>query len=226
MVKSLKKIQRMRRVIFYVLLLVPFIALCQTGSHKQLSEISLRFDLICKNEEIMIPRAALKSRSDKSTIVDKNTKFILVFNTAKGPQISTGYYYWYNNKWNDLKNLTEESGIPRTNGQAGDLFLDFSTRDVYFYNGTIWLAMTTHNKTLTESVFEKNTGILSYKDGAGEPVEINLSQIVPNFEKPKTISLNAKKETLNYIDNDGRLTVLKLDVLLAKSKNTNVTAAF
>lgn len=216
----------MRRVIFYVLLLIPFIALCQTGSSKQLSDVSSRFDAICKNEEIMIPRAALKSRSDKSTIVGKNTKFILVFNTAKAAEVSPGYYYWYNKKWNNLKNLTEENGVPRKNGQTGDLFLDFSTMEVYFYNGTIWLAMTTHTKTLTESVFENNSGILSYKNGAGEPIEINLSQVVPNFEKPRTISLNATKETLNYIDNDGRLTVLKLDILLAKSKNTNVTAAF
>lgn len=216
----------MRRVIFYVLLLIPVIALCQTGSGKQLSDVSSRFDVICKNEEIIIPKAALKSRSDKSTIVNKNTKFILVFNTAKGAEVSPGYYYWYNNKWNNLKNLTEENGVPRKNGQTGDLLLDFSTREVYFYNGTIWLAMATHTQTLTESVFENNSGILSYKNGAGEPIEINLSQVVPNFEKPRTISLNATKETLNYIDNDGRLTVLKLDILLAKSKNTNVTAAF
>lgn len=216
----------MRRVIFYVLLLIPFIALCQTGSSKQLSDVSSRFDVICKNEEIMIPRAALKSRSDKSTIVGTNTKFILVLNTAKAAEVSPGYYYWYDKKWNNLKNLTEENGVPRKNGQTGDLFLDFSTREVYFYNGTIWLAMATHTKTLTESVFENNSGILSYKNRAGEPIEINLSQLVPNFEKPRTISLNATRETLNYIDNDGRLTVLKLDLLLAKSKNTNVTAAF
>lgn len=216
----------MKRIIFYFLLLIPFIALCQTGSSKQLSDVSSRFDAICKNEEIMIPRAALKSRSDKSTIVDQNTKFILVLNTVKGAGISPGYYYWYNNKWNDLENLTEENGVPRANGQTGDLFMDFSTREVYFYNGTIWLTMTTHNKTLTESVFENSSSTLTYKDKTGEKIEINLSQLVPNFEKPITISLNATKEILNYIDNDGRLTVLKLDILLAKSKNTNVTAAF
>lgn len=161
----------MKRVIFYFILLIPFIAMCQTASNKQLSNVSSRFHVICKNEEIIIPRAALKSRSDKSTIVDKNSKFILVFNTAKGAEVSPGYYYWYNNKWNSLKNLTEESGIPRSNGQTGDLFLDFSTREVYFFNGTIWLGMTTHTKTLTESVFESNSGILSYKNGAGDPLK-------------------------------------------------------
>lgn len=216
----------MRKIIFYVMLLVPVAALCQTGIPKGLSDTSSRLDLICKNEEIMIPRVALKNRFDRSTVVDRNTKFILVFNTIKGAQISPGYYYWYNKKWNNLKNLTEENGVPKANGQAGDLYVDFSTRDVYFYNGTIWLSITAHNEALTEAVFESNSGVLSYKNKAGETIDINLSQIVPNFDRPKTISLNAKKETLNYIDTDGRQTVLKLDILLEKSKNTKLTSAY
>ncbi|MFW0735951.1 hypothetical protein [Flavobacterium sp. T12S277] len=216
----------MRKIILYVILLVPIVALCQTGTQKQMSDVSSRFDLICKNKEIMIPRAILKSRFDKSTVVDKDTRFILVFNTVSSVNLLSGYYYWYNNKWNNLKNMTEENGIPRDNGMAGDIFIDFSTKDVYFCNGTMWLSMTTHNETFIGAVFENKSGILSYKNSAGEDIVIHLSEIVPYFNYPKTISLNADKETVNYIDENGRQTVLKLDILLEKSKSTHLTSAF
>ncbi|WP_264529971.1 hypothetical protein [Flavobacterium sp. N502540] len=223
----------MRKIILSIMWLVPVVVMCQTGgqkhqtkTHKELSNVSSRLDLICKSKEIMIPRTTLKSRFDKSTMVDRNTKFILVFNTAKNQEILPGYYYWYENKWNNLKNLTEDDGLPKDNGKAGDLFFDYSTKDVYFYNGSMWLSMTTSDDTFYEAVFENKSGVLKYKNSVGEKVVINLPQLVPNFNYPKTISVNAGKETLNFTDNSGRLTILKLDILLAKSKNTNVTSTF
>ncbi|WP_157495923.1 hypothetical protein [Flavobacterium sp. WG21] len=223
----------MRKIIWSVIWLVPAVVMCQTGApkhrtdtHKEMSVIASHLDLICKSKEIMIPRTTLKSRFDKSTVVGRDTKFILVFNTAKNTQILPGYYYWYENKWNNLKNLTEENGLPKDNGKAGDLFFDYSTKDVYFYNGSMWLSMTTSDETFYEAVFENKSGVLKYKNSVGEKVVINLPQLVPNFNYPKTVSLNAGKETLNFIDSSGRLTVLKLDILLAKSQNTNLTSTF
>ncbi|WP_369615882.1 hypothetical protein [Flavobacterium sp. CFS9] len=223
----------MRKIILSIMWLVPAVVMCQTGTqkhqtntHKELSNVSSRLDLICKSKEIMIPRTTLKSRFDKSTVVDRDTKFILVFNTAKNTQVLPGYYYWYENKWNNLKNLTEEDGLPKNNGKAGDLFFDYSTKDVYFFNGSMWLSMTTSDDTFYEAIFENKSGVLKYKNSVGEKIVINLPELVPNFNYPKTISLNAGKETLNYIDNNGRFTVLKLDILLAKSRNTNVTSTF
>ncbi len=220
-------------IILSIIWLVPAVVMCQTGTpkhqidtHKEMSIIASRLDLICKSKEIMIPRTTLKSRFDKSTVVDGDTKFILVFNTAKNTQILPGYYYWYENKWNNLKNLIEEDGLPEDNGKAGDLFFDYSTKDVYFFNGSMWLSMTTSDYTFYEAVFENKSGILKYKNSLGEKVVIDLPQLVPNFNYPKTISLNAGKETLNFIDNTGRLTVVKLDILLEKSRNTNVTSIF
>ncbi|CAI2767930.1 hypothetical protein [Flavobacterium collinsii] len=216
----------MRKIILYAILLTPLFVLCQTDVQKQLSDVSSRLDVICKNEEIMIPRVTLKSRFDKSTVVDADTKFILVFNTANCANILSGYYYWYDSKWNNLRNLIEQKGVPKDNGKTGDIFIDFSTRDVYFFNGTLWLSMSTHNEAFKEVVFEDKSGVLRYKDNTGEDIVINLSEIIPNFNKPKTISLNAAKKTLNYIDENGGLTIIKLDVLLTKSKKVNLTSAF
>ena len=214
----------MKKTIFCVMLLIPVLVIGQATIQKQLSDVSSRLDVICKNEQIMIPRAALKSRIDKSTIVGRDTKFILVYNSTKNAHIVPGYYFWYNSKWNNLKNLAEENGVPKSNGMPGDLFLDFSTRDVYFYNGSIWVTMNAQDEILTDVAFENQKGILQYKNTEGEQIRINLSEILPNFEKPKTVSLNEAKETLSYIDKNGEQTVLNLKMLQDKSKK--ITASY
>src|SRR5699024_433711 len=54
-----------------------------------------------------IPRLALDSTTDRSTITHGNVNSLLVFNTAEVNDITPGYYYWYVDKWYKIASTTD-----------------------------------------------------------------------------------------------------------------------
>lgn len=158
-------------------------------------------------------KIALKSRKDTVTTSGVNTSSFLVYNTAKRANISPGYYYWYDNKWNNLKNVTKGRTVPIFQGVAGDVYLDLSTKDVYFHNGTIWITKIIKEKHLSFVKFDSASGILTYRSTIKNINVIDLSKVVPGFGKPRCISINVSRETVAYINEKELLVILDLKIL-------------
>lgn len=203
--------------LFYLTVLAPIEIYSQSRIDKKKTDVKLELDFICQTNEIAIQKIALKGTKDTTTNNDAHSSNFLVYNTAKRAGILPGYYYWYGKKWNNLKNIIKESKIPMLQGAAGDIYVDLSTRDVYFHNGSIWITKMRNDMALRVVKFEALSGILTYLTPTGKVNSLDLSKILPNFGKTTSISLNVSRKTINYINDKGASFILDLR-LLTKNK--------
>ncbi|MCR4034127.1 MULTISPECIES: hypothetical protein [Flavobacterium] len=109
-------------------LLPLFVAL---GSYSAYSQVgvgivepnsSAQLDITSSTKGLLIPRVSLTSSTDATTIKPGNVESLLVFNTAIATDITPGYYYWYNNRWNRIAVSGEgggNSGIAAGDGAPG-----------------------------------------------------------------------------------------------------------
>lgn len=67
---------------------------------------SAMLDIISADKGVLIPRVALKSGTDASTISNGNVDGLLVYNTALVADVKPGFYYWENSVWNRM--LTDD----------------------------------------------------------------------------------------------------------------------
>ena len=192
----------------------------QSQIQNKATNLTLQLDFICKTYDIAIKKIALRNRRDTITSANINIKYFLVYNTAKRKDISPGYYYWYGKKWNNLKNIFRDNGLPMRKGNAGDVFVDSSTRDVYLHNGTMWITKIINDQELTQVKFNSTLGLLTYKNGTDKDDYINLSRVEKSFGENSCISMNATRKTINYIDDKGLFVILDLKLLKDK-KNRN-----
>lgn len=69
---------------------------------------SAALDINYSNMGLLIPRVALLSNTDNTTIPSPATS-LLVYNTATATDITPGYYYWNDSKW--LRLVSSEAGL-------------------------------------------------------------------------------------------------------------------
>ncbi|MDM1497160.1 hypothetical protein HX063_17485, partial [Myroides odoratimimus] len=82
-------------------------AYSQVGIGTQTPNLSSQLDLVANDKGVLFPRVALRSITDKETIVNGNVNSLLVFNTSKNDNLVPGYYYWYEDKWLRIVNEKE-----------------------------------------------------------------------------------------------------------------------
>ncbi|MFD2941607.1 hypothetical protein [Flavobacterium notoginsengisoli] len=109
-------------------LLPLFVAL---GSYSAYSQVgvgtvepnsSAQLDIFASDKGLLIPRVALESTTDATTIKPRNVESLLVFNTVIATDITPGYYYWYKGRWNRIAVSGEgggNSGIAGGDGAPG-----------------------------------------------------------------------------------------------------------
>ncbi|AWX45748.1 hypothetical protein HME9304_02777 [Flagellimonas maritima] len=92
----------------------------QLGVGTSLPNSSAQLDVVSTDKGILIPRLALASTTDTSTIANGNIESLMVYNTNTAAGLSPGYYYWANNVWNRLALQEEITSLPQnvtsTNG--------------------------------------------------------------------------------------------------------------
>jgi|GEM_PF-4428028 len=216
----------MKKLLLFLALTIGYFSYSQVGIGNTYPNSSSQLDVEAQDKGLLIPRLALKSTTDSSTIVNGNVNSLLVFNTATTTDLIPGYYYWYVDKWlrilntNDvngtgdfpdniviynpleetfnyidnegnLQNISFEdivkanetvtvlkdngdgtythtseddtkttfkvtqsgTGNPNNNnttGDAGDIYVDESTGDVYTHNGTTWVQVAGDNLIIDE----------------------------------------------------------------------------
>ena len=71
-----------------------------------------RLDIFSTNSGILIPRVALTSITDASTVINPTGGTIaastLVYNDSTGGLTPAGYYYWQNSQWNQLASTSQK----------------------------------------------------------------------------------------------------------------------
>lgn len=89
------------------LILTLTIALFCMSAHAQVGfgtptpDPSAEVEIQANDKGILIPRVALTGTTDNTTIATPANS-LMVFNTSTVADISPGFYYWYNSKWNRI----------------------------------------------------------------------------------------------------------------------------
>ena len=60
---------------------------------------SAQIEISALDKGVLLPRIALLSPFDNTTINPGNVNSLLVFNTTNNEFIKPGFYYWYNDRW-------------------------------------------------------------------------------------------------------------------------------
>ncbi|QOG00556.1 collagen-like protein [Flavobacterium sp. MDT1-60] len=132
-------------------LLPLFVVLGTFSAHSQVGvgtlnpKSSAQLEVFSNNKGMLIPQIALTSTTDNKTIVNGNIISLLVYNTTDNANITPGYYYWFDNRWNRMLisgDLTAIAGnsVPGAKGETGypgeniTIYTDKSTSTVYVQN--------------------------------------------------------------------------------------------
>jgi len=104
--------------LFVVLGLGSFSAYSQVGIGTNNPDPSAQLHVKATNRGVLIPNVALLSTTDVATIKSP-AESLLVFNTQTISDVTPGYYYWLNNKWNRMALASEVSGLNGLDGKNG-----------------------------------------------------------------------------------------------------------
>ena len=100
------------KLIFLGFLLISIYAKAQVGIGTTTPNASAQLDVISLDKGVLIPRLALTSSTDVTTISNGNVVSMLVYNTATvGIDISPGFYYWNGTQWERVLNETNISSF-------------------------------------------------------------------------------------------------------------------
>jgi len=193
-------------LITVVLLLNLYQATAQVGIGTDMPNPSTQLEIKASNRGIMIPQVPLTSITDQTTITAGNLESLLVYNINTNATLTPGYYYWYQGSWNRL--LTE-TDLPDyivfwdvVNGQF--TYID--------ENGDIQIINIADLETLTFLGLNADGHTLEYTDEDGVVTQIDLEQVIKDFETVTTIVDNGDG-TFTYTDEDGNTTVIDVSNL-------------
>ncbi|MBS7253615.1 hypothetical protein, partial [Flavobacterium branchiicola] len=219
----------------FVFLLSAYSAYSQVGVGTLEPNPSSQLEVVATNKGVLIPRIELKSAADVSTIANGNVNSLLIFNTAKTSDVTPGYYYWYDNKWNKILvsgevNLSEGTVVfnpvtnefTYTNAGGVEEKIDFST-------------IIGANETKT-TITNNNNGTYTYNAEAGTytidvlgDVQNNFQSIIDNTSVKNilksfvtkvegSVSFDATKNEFTYVDASGATQVINIGDLIKNSE--------
>ncbi|MCW1148830.1 hypothetical protein [Flavobacterium lacisediminis] len=129
-----------KKILLFSILLFSGITNAQVGIATTNPNPSTILDIVSTDAGIMIPRVALTGTTDAVTISNGNVESLLVYNTQTISDVTPGFYYWYDNKWQRLINSSTNdwslTGNAGTNeslnfiGTTDDMGLTFRTNNV------------------------------------------------------------------------------------------------
>jgi hypothetical protein len=228
------------KLLFLFLFLGSYIAYCQVGIGTPLPNASAQLEVVATDKGILIPKVNLTSSTDATTIVNGNVNSLLIFNTATISDITPGYYYWYDNKWNRIVISNEITNIPDT------VIYNPTTQQFTYVDGlgitqTIdFTQIVAANETLT-TLTNNGAGSYTYKNEAGTDVNIEVvGDVITNasaiFNDPAvttilqeissktegSVTFNPTTNQFSYVDNSGNTQVVDINSII-KANETITT---
>ena len=102
-------------VSFIILSTVDTSLNAQVGIGTSIPNPSAQLEIVSNDKGVLIPKVALTSSVDLSTISNGNVQGLLVFNTASVSDVVPGFYYWNGAKWSKIADDTDLFGETITN---------------------------------------------------------------------------------------------------------------
>ena len=200
----------MKKILFaLVVTTFAYIGNAQVGIGTDMPNESSQLEVVASDKGILIPQVALTGITDQTSISNGNVESLLVYNTTSAGDITPGYYYWSESKWNRIIVGDTQPLNPVTD------FIDNGDGTFTYTNeeGTEYILDITANETLTTLV-DNNDGTLTYTDEDGMSTLIPLSTIIGNYETLTFLSTDAANGTISFTDEDGTVTQLDLSALV------------
>lgn len=99
-----------------------YFANAQVGIGTPAPANSSQLDIVANNKGVLIPRVALTSTAVFDPISGTKVESLLVYNTATAGDVTPGFYYWFNNKWERIVNQTQlDEAIGNITDLQGDV---------------------------------------------------------------------------------------------------------
>jgi hypothetical protein len=170
-VRNLKPIALI--VTFYLLLLTfssnaQGVGISQTGSVQNPSAL---LDIDGNDQGLLIPRLALTSTTDATTITNGNVTSLLIYNTVATANLVLGYYYWNGAVWKALGSPTDyyevdaTTNVPHTVGTSNVDSMVITTADAGNYRTEAVLDYTTVGGTIVTIAMADNIALRAYITG-------------------------------------------------------------
>ncbi|MCX7862111.1 MAG: hypothetical protein N2449_03890, partial [Bacteroidales bacterium] len=201
-----------KQFILYFVLLVPFYSWTQIAVNTSGAspDASAGLDVSFTNRGVLIPRVALTSATDNSTIPSPATS-LLVYNLGTGGLSPAGYYYWNGSQWVMLglanhshANLTfDNSGT----GAASGAVYNTSSPLTISYN-TIGAASSSH----AHATLSNGTGISAFSYNGSSAATVSLTNTGVTAGTYGNTGANVPNIT---VDAQGRLTAASNRALTA-----------
>src|SRR5690554_5127577 len=229
----------MKKLLLLLTLIAGNCLYAQVGIGTDMPNPSSQLEIKSANRGILIPQVPLTSVTDETTINAGNTESLLVYNINTNDTLTPGYYYWYQGKW---QRLMTESNMPDyivfwdvVNNQftyidaQGDtvsinisdletltsleLNSDGHTLEYTDEDGVIThidLETVIKNFETLTTIASNGDGTFIYTDENGNTTTIDVS----NLETLTYLALNTDGKTLEYIDENGDLNSVDLEVII------------
>ncbi|WP_299363527.1 hypothetical protein [Winogradskyella sp.] len=203
----------MKKLIVIITVLLCYNAYSQVGVGTVLPDGSAQLDIVTTDKGILIPRIQLTSSTDTATITNGNVESLLVFNTATAADITPGYYYWYDTKWQRLTNGDDIANLETLttlvdNGNGTITYTDEDGVDTVIDI----TAMIDAHETLTTLV-DNGDGTMTYTDEDGVATVIDIA----NLETLTSLVDNGNS-TMTYTDEDGVATIIDIAAMIATNE--------
>ena len=181
---------------------------------------SAMLEVASTDKGILIPRIALASKTDTTTITNGNVNSLLVFNTTNNDEIQPGYYYWFEDSWKKLAILEDINQETVTVLNALDAAVyEYISEDNTSTIINVPQDVINNFTTITndENVFNHLVEIIhnnagnvyydgstfTYLDENNVFQTINFEEIVQNYETATTLVYNSITNELIYTDENG-----------------------
>ncbi len=96
-----------KHLVFLGIIFAEINAYTQVGVGTLLPNSSSQLDIFAYDKGVLIPRIELSNTVDNSTITNGNVESLLVYNIAEISDVTPGFYYWSNSKWNRISVLDD-----------------------------------------------------------------------------------------------------------------------
>ncbi|EHO12966.1 hypothetical protein HMPREF9715_01493, partial [Myroides odoratimimus CIP 101113] len=128
---------------------------------------SSQLEVSANDKGVLLPRVALKSIVDQSTIVKGNVNSLLVFNTSISKELAPGYYYWFKDRWVRILNSSDLDDIVRGIKYDLDLVIDGDSLKMYDKNGSFVSSVPIKDLNTLTSLVNNNDGTYTYTNESG-----------------------------------------------------------
>ncbi|MDM1513501.1 hypothetical protein HX055_12090, partial [Myroides odoratimimus] len=157
-----------------------------TGAYAQLGVGILRpnsssqLEVSSNEKGILIPRVALTSIKDATTIKNGNVNSLLVFNTSKTDQLSPGYYYWYEDRWLRILNSSELEKLLKEDLKGLSFKIDGDNLVLIDKQGSLFGSVKIKDLNIITTIKNNNNGTYTYTNESGVDVLIDVPLSVSN----------------------------------------------